>query len=96
MEQLKLDRPKINQVDTRTAMRAAQRLSQQKEHQRSKTTFFGTFEDASASKKLLADDLKAHEKRALVSHFLHNDEVFVHICNNMFPQQKEQNAEKVF
>ena len=86
VHQLKQDRPKINRVDTHTAMRAAQRVaSQQKEHQRSRTTFFGTFEEDGGSKKLMSDELKAHEKRALVSHFLHSDEVFVHLCNNMFP-----------
>ena len=26
------------------------------------------------------DELKAHEKRALISHFLHNDEVFKFLC----------------
>ena len=29
-------------------------------------------------------ELKAHEKRAIVSHFLHNDQVFVHLCEYLF------------
>lgn len=88
VDQLKADRPKINRIESHTAMRAAKRVasSQQQEHQRSRTTFFGNFEEDGGSKKLLSDELKAHEKRALVSHFLHSDEVFVHLCNTMFPQ----------
>jgi len=30
------------------------------------------------------EEFKAHEKRALISHFLHNDEVFKFLCQKMF------------
>ena len=41
-------------------------------------------------------ELKAHEKRAIVSHFLHNDQVFVHLCEYLFqePHKNLQNAKR--
>ena len=32
-------------------------------------------------------ELKPHEKRAIVSHFLHDDAVFAHLCQEMFKNE---------
>ena len=74
-------------------------------HSRSKSQFFGGkstknvtkeifFEDDDEkkiqAKKLLSEDLKPHEKRAIVSYFLHNDEVFTHLCKHMFGNKAQE------
>ena len=64
--------------------------------ERSKSQFFGSgaarphlqnFEDKPDHKI----KLKPHEKRSIVSHFLHNDLVLSHLCEWMFKTDEKDN-----
>mmetsp|Transcript_25141 Transcript_25141/g.38960 ORF Transcript_25141/g.38960 Transcript_25141/m.38960 type:complete len:101 (+) Transcript_25141:80-382(+) len=64
---------------------------------RSKSSFFGGAANIGADPESqrsshkdlgvytnISDDLKPHEKRAIVSYFLHSDDIFQHLCQKMF------------
>ena len=47
------------------------------------------FHESSPGELRAKYELKPHEKRAIVSQFLHNDDVFLHLCEMMFPAGTE-------
>ena len=85
-------------------MERQRRLNQRRSH----TQFFGSqnppfnqndvhfpeyLDDSSITKQA---EIKAHDKRAIVSHFLHNDSVFTHLCKVMFGAEDGEDSNDTF
>ena len=96
--------PKVKLHKLHFSAKTNELLNQRRSH----TQFFGSqnppfnqndvhfpeyLDDSSITKQA---EIKAHDKRAIVSHFLHNDSVFTHLCKVMFGAEDGEDSNDTF